>query len=86
MLEFGQKFTKQIWFQNHLQNISKSSAIALFILFIQENQAWIERPLGFMPKFVTVAHCKNLEKIWIQIEFEFIWKSFQKIKTELEKE
>ena len=60
--------------------------MALFILFIQKNQAWTERPLGFMPRIVTVAHYKNPEKIWIQIEFEFIWKSFQKIKSEIEKE
>ena len=39
-----------------------------------------------MPRIVTVAHYKNPEKIWIQIEFEFIWKSFQKIELEIEKE
>ena len=72
--------------QNHFQNIFKLSAIALFILFIQKDQAWTERPLDFMSWNVTVAHCKNPKKIWIQKEFEFIWNSIQKIKSEKEKD
>ena len=60
--------------------------MALFILLFQKNQAWTKRPLDFMSWIVIIAHCKNPEKIWIQIEFEFFWKSFQKIKLEKEKE
>ena len=60
--------------------------MALFILLFQKNQAWTERLLVFMSWNVIVAHCKNPKKIWIQIEFEFIWNSIQKINSEIEKE